>query len=160
MADLEKLLADGLLAGYAGKSTFEHVHRGPFEGEQSLLTPKGGVYIDQWFASLRGGGQELAQNEDGKATRLYAGGTISPGDLAKLGITEEQVSGQLKKAIKELGQKTRLREDCIPEADGDWQYSYRILDSVDQIDLTIGMEQIRFRGEVVFAHGFLLSPVK
>lgn len=161
MTKLKKLLADGLGAGYAGQSNFEHVRRGPFEGEQSLFSPEEEkVYLDQWFAKLRGGGQELVQNEDGKATRLYAGGTIDSEELSKLGITEEQVSEYHKKAIKELGQKTRLDEDCSPKPDGDWQYSYKIIKRLDEIDLTIGLESIFYKGQLVFAHGFMNSPVK
>ena len=161
MADAKKLLADGLSAGFAGHSTFETIQRGPFQGKQSLFTPGAGkVYLDQWFASLRGGGQELVQDGSELATRLYAGGTIDDEELTKLGITEDQVSEQLKKSISELGEKTRLGENCSPEPDGDWKYDYQILDTIPEIGLRIGLESIYYKGSLVFAHGFLQSPVK
>lgn len=160
MKSLNTLLAKGLAAGYAGKTKFEKVLRGTFEGEESELSSEEGVYLDQWFASLRGGGQELAENRDGKVTRLYAGGTIDPQELSKLGITQEQVSKQLKKAITQYGLKTRLDTDCLPDPDGDWRYTYKVIKKLNQINLTIGLETITYREHLVFAHGFLNSPIK
>jgi hypothetical protein len=105
ITETERLLAAGLSAGYAGKSGFERVRRGGFVGEQSFFTDgKGGIYVDQWFAHQRGGGQELAVLENGeKITRLYAGGTVGREELARIGITEGQLSAQLKKSLEEAG---------------------------------------------------------
>ncbi len=162
--ELDDLLAKGLGAGYAGKIIPETVKRGPFEGgKQSLFTSEtNGVYLDQWFAHQNGGGQELVQDKDGdRATRLYGGGNLAPEELAALGTNEEEVINYLIKKVGQLGNKTRLHENCFPEADGDWQYSYKILQpNVGGIPLTIGLESIDFKQTTVFAHGFILSPIK
>lgn len=158
MKKLNDLLARGLIAGYGDKSTFEKVNRGKFLGDQS--SAENGNYLDQWFAHLRGGGQELVTDGETSATRLYAGGTIDEEELTRLGTTKEAVSNYLKSSITRFGEKTRLDKDCVPDPDGDWQYSYRIIRSIEEIELTLGLESITFKGVLVFAHGFLLSPVK
>ena len=104
--------------------------------------------------------QELVAIGDDTATRLYAGGTIDQAELEKLGITEGQVSEQLKKAITEAGERTRLHEDYIPETNGDWSYQYRVLARVAELELTVGLEELSYKDSLTFAHYFLISPVR
>ncbi len=163
MEELDRLLAKGLGAGFAGETTPKTIQRGSFEGKQSTYpSPEKPFYLDEWFAHQNGGGQELVQDDEGKrATRVYAGGNLPPEELAELGTTEDEVSVYLVRKINGLGEKTRLRENCHPEPDGNWQYSYEILKpNVDGVALTIGLEKIAFKQTTVFAHGFLLSPVE
>lgn len=158
MSEIDKLLTDGLLRGYAGKTKFEEIRRGTFVGQQSALPD--GNYIDQWFARELGGGQELVQIPDGIGTRLYAGGHVPTEELEKLGITGEDVLKYHRNKLAQLGERTRLGEKCLPEPDGDWQYEYQILDNIPEIRLRIGLETIFYKGDLVFAHGFLQSPIK
>lgn len=165
--ELGQSLTEGLSAGYGGNTHREDSWMGPFRLESSehiVMNPETDEidrhYFDHWIANVTGGGQEIARTNDETATRLYAGGTIMPEELAKLGLTKKDVTGYLKRKIVELGQGTRLSQDAIPEPDGDWQYSYQVIRRLGEIDLTIGLESIAYKGQLVFAHGFLNSPVK
>lgn len=161
MNELENLLSQGLEAGYAGGTERSRVQRGPFEFEMSEFTSaEGEVYRDEWIADRTGGGQEVAEINGKKVTRLYAGGTISIERLNELGLTKKDVTGYLKRKIKELGPQTRLQEDCQPEPDGDWQYQYRRIDDLPEIPLAVRMETISFRGNLVFAHAFLHTTIE
>lgn len=157
----ERILSSGLKAGYAGGTERETVQRGPFQLEASqFTTPESGVYRDEWIANRTGGGQEIAQEGNETVTRLYAGGTIRLDQLAEMGLTKKDVTRYLKSKISELGEQTRLFADCNPDPDGDWQYSYKIMQNLEDIPLTVGMETIVFKGTLVFAHGFLQSPIE
>lgn len=160
MADAEHLLNTGLAEGFAKKTQFGKVQRGPFTFEQSThLSPEGGIYIDQWLAHKASGGQEIAQEGGQTVTRVYAGGTIKEEELRKLGLTRRVVIEELRKFILGSDGKTRQHEDYTAE-DGKWLYEYQVLKHIDDIPLTIGLEEIFFNRSRVFAHGFLLSPVE
>lgn len=159
---IEKLLSDGLSSGYAGKNWGKMI-RDIFPGESSHFdSPDGGVYHDEWFVGRHlGGGQELVKIGEERFTRLYAGGTPDPEILEKLGISTKDVGDYLIKKVKELGNKTRLFIDCIPEPEGDWQYSYRVLrHNQDDIPVTVSMEQIQYKRIPVHLHPFIISPIK
>lgn len=161
MKEIDKLFSKGLEQGYAGGTERQLVQRGPFTlGSSQFTVPNGGNYIDQWIADRVGGGQELAQVGNERSTRLYAGGTINIEGLHKLGLTKKDVTRKLKQFIKESEGRTRLMENYTPQSDGDWQYSYEIINSLKEIPLTVGMETIMFRNTLVFAHGFLHSPIE
>lgn len=158
---LGDVLSKGLEAGYGGSGERQVVQRGPFQVESTqFTTPDGGLYIDQWIAESNGGGQEIVQRGDKKSTRLHAGGVIELEELAKLGLTKKDVTGYLKRKIVELGEQTRLSADCKPEPDEDWQYTYQVVRHLDELNLTLGLESITYKGQLVFAHGFLNSPIK
>ncbi|MCL5125399.1 MAG: hypothetical protein M1511_13065 [Deltaproteobacteria bacterium] len=106
-----------------------------------------------------GGGQEVIEIDGKKFTRLYAGGTIALEELAELGLTKKDVIRYLKSKLKELGNRTRLLENCRVE-DGDWDYDYFLLDVDSDIPLTTAQEMIRFRGKRFFVHSFLLCPIE
>jgi len=127
--------------------------------EVNILLLKEG-FIDEWIVDRTGGGQEIAQTQEGKKTRLYAGGTIGIEELTELGLTKKDVTGKLKQFIQSSESKTRLLEDYLPEPDGDWQYSYNIIEKIEDVPLTIGMETIAYKGRMVFAHAFLNTPVE
>jgi hypothetical protein len=158
---LRRLLTEGLLKGYAGKSKFNTVERGPFHGEESLLETPNGVYLDQWFAHQRGGGQELVILETGEAmSRVYWGGTVDKEVLDELGITDEDVSAHLTGFITEAGNKTRLTQDYFPTPREDWNYRYRVLAGIKELQATLGLEELSFRDNLAFAHYIGISPVK
>lgn len=162
MSKSTELLTEGLSRGYAGKTEIEIVDRGGFKFKQSHYVdePTGEIYHDEWLAARTGGGQELAIAGEEKITRLYAGGVISPDRLKKLGITKKDVIGYLIKKVGELGNKTRLFEDCTPASDGDWQYVYKITDRIESVGLTRALETINYKRVQVFVHGFETCPIK
>ncbi len=160
ITEADKLLSEGLVAGYGNGTEIETVQRGPFELTASKYTsPDGGIYRDEWTDS---GGQEIVRTADGsETTRVYAGRVLDAEELAKLGLVPKDVTQKLKWWIKELGDRTRLDEVCHPAPDGDWGYSYDILKKdVDGIPLTISLETQSYRGTTVFAHAFAKSPIK
>lgn len=157
-----ELLTEGLSNGYAGKTEVETVDRGGFKFKRSRYADEATrkTYHDEWLSARTGGGQELASVGEEKVTRLYAGGVISPEQLEKLGITKKDVIGYLIKKVGELGNKTRLFEDCTPAPDGDWQYVYKITDRIESVELTRALEAINYKGIQVFVHGFEICPIK
>lgn len=164
--EVDQLLTEGLAEGYAGGTSRNRVWRAGFQfksSEHVVTDGKGGVsgaYIDEWRANRTGGGQEVARIGDTETTRLYAGGVIDLEALDTLGLKKEDVTGYLKGKIIELGDQTRLQEDCMPDPDGNWQYAYKVMQHLEEIPLTVGTETIDYRGSLVFAHGFLLSPIE
>ncbi|MBI2310579.1 hypothetical protein HYU90_02010 [Candidatus Collierbacteria bacterium] len=162
MSKETELLTEGLSKGYAGKTKIETVVRGGFKFKQSRYVDEstGGIYHDEWLSARTGGGQELAVIGEEKVTRLYAGGVISPDQLEKLGITKKDVIGYLIRKVGELGNKTRLFEDCTPAPDGDWQYVYKVTDKIESVGLTRALETINYKGVQVFVHGFEICPIR
>lgn len=158
---INKLLTDGLAEGYAGTKKPEKIQRAGFNGDANDFTsPDGGHYHDQWFAHDNGGGQELVETGDEKATRLYGGGVIPAEELQKLGLTTKDVISRLITGVRKLKGKTRLHEPCFLELPDGWKYDYEILKKSDEVPLTIGYESISYNGREVFAHGHMISPVK
>ncbi|MDO8452751.1 MAG: hypothetical protein Q7S79_03280, partial [bacterium] len=142
--DFQKALTDGLLTGYAGK-TSKPVTRGDvFSGDVSHIElPGGGIYHDEWFVETHlGGGQELVEINGIRYTRLYGGGTPDPSVLAELGLEIKDVGKYLVTKIIELGDKTRLLQNCNPEPDGDWQYKYVITSTNPEIEVITATESI------------------
>jgi len=159
---IKQALTDGLLKGYAGSGTIEPINRADFIGKscRQILTDNS-IYNDEWFVPTHlGGGQELVKTDEGSFTRLYAGGSPSQEFLNKLGITVQDVEGYLIRKVSELGGKTRLDEDCVPDADGDWKYEYKIWETDPNIPITVAVESILFKGIRVHIHPFILSPVE
>ena len=157
----EKVLTKGLQAGFAGKSTVRTVSRGAFGTSSADVTlPQSSEhYSDQWIVRRVGGGQEIAGSGDETVTRVYAGGIIAPEKLRALGVNEPQVLAYLKKQLSALSGKTRLHEDVLPPADGDWQYRYAISHTYPDIPLSVGVETIAYKGVDVFVDVFLNAPV-
>ena len=161
MTEADRVLSVGLVTGYGGGTDIKKgVKRGAFEVTVSAYaSPQGDDYQDEWTGS---GGQEIARAKDGsESTRVYAGQVLKSEKLAELGLTSKDVIKKLKLWIVILGEATRLDKTCHPEPDGDWTYSYDILEKdTDGIPLTIAKELIRYQGVVVFKHGFMKSPIK
>ena len=159
---VKQALTDGLLAGYAGSGTIEEVNRAGFIGKSShQVLSDNSIYHDEWFVPTHlGGGQELVNTSEGSFTRLYAGGSPSQEFLSKLGTTAREVETYLIKKVSELGSKTRLDEDCVPDPDGDWRYEYKIRETDPNIPITVAVESILFKGIRVHIHPFILSPVE
>ncbi len=158
---ISKALTEGLVGGYAGKGKISNVERASFLGKASHaeLTP-GVVYHDEWFVPNHlGGGQELVKVGADMFTRLYGGGTPSPEILTALGITAEEVGGYLKRKIVELGDRTRLFDECRPGPDGEWQYVYEILMRDPNIPVVVSAESITYKETRVHLHPFILSPL-
>ena len=155
----EQILTKGLLAGFAEGKILK-TDRGGFSVKSSHFVENGAIYHDEWIAGQLGGGQELVEVGGERFTRLYAGGVIKSEELLELGISEKQVAAYLISKLKELGDQTRLFVACLPEPDGDWEYSYMPKGVVQSIRLHQGLERIDYKNKMVFAHAFLLSPIK
>ena len=156
----KKILAKGLLEGYVGKSIRGANLRAGFELQTSDYEGPGGKYHDEWMADYNGGGQELTITPSGKrATRVYAGGTLSKEQLKKLGLTKKDVIGKLVYFVNKLGDKTRLDENA-QAIEGDWAYTYQVLRSVQEIPLDLGSEEIKYKDSLVFVHFHILSPIR
>jgi len=154
------VLTEGLQEGFAGKTEIQPSERGGFSIKVShIVDAEGNIYHDEWSAERAGGGQELIEVDSKQFTRVYAGGTIPLDKLEELGTTKKEVIKYLKKQITENGSKTRLYSDFDPEPEGDWRYSYKIIDSEEKIPLTTGKESIYFKEKLVFVHDFIISPV-
>jgi len=158
--ETKDILAKGLGEGYVGKSVRGQVDRAGFILETSDYNGPEGRYHDEWAAHQNGCGQELTETPDGKkATRVYGGGTPSDEELAVFGINGKEVIGKLFFFVNQLGDKTRLDTD-IESVDGDWSYSYKIMKSVNEIPLSVGDEEIKYKGNLVFIHFHINSPVR
>lgn len=153
------MLSKGLTEGFKGAIVSETVNRGGFTLKSSHLGKDGEKYHDEYIPARTTGGQEIAESGDEKYTRVYAGGVIANEELKKLGIKGEDVISYLIKKVVELGEKTRLFEDCIARPDGDWQYEYWVTDKFEQVDLVRSLEVISYRGVRVFIHGFEICRV-
>ncbi len=161
MKKVENALTQGLMEGYAGKEV-KPIIRAGFQGKASHVElPNGDVYHDEWFTpNFSGGGQELIRIGEEQFTRLYAGGTPEPAVLETMGLTPKDVSRYLKRKITELGDKTRLFEDCSPEPDDEWQYGYKVTGNDQATKVTTGMESITYQGATVHIHAFILCPLR
>lgn len=155
----DKLLTKGLKEGFAGGTKMQNVKRECFNLKSSHFENKDSVYHDEWFAERAGGGQEIVKVKDTTFTRVYAGGTIPLEELKKLGISKGDVMVFLKKQITENGEKIRLYTNFEPEPEENWQYSYEVLDADKEIPLTVGKEVIKYKGQIVFIHDFIISSV-
>ncbi len=159
--EIDSTLTEGLLKGYAG-SEITDIQRSGIKGKAShIQLDLRRIYDDQWFVGSHiGGGQELIEVEGARFTRLYAGGTPEPEKLKELGLTPKEVSRYLKTMIAKLGMQTRLFTECNPDADGDWQYSYKINGNYDEVPLTTAVESIAYQGKIVHVHTFMLCAIK
>lgn len=157
--EIKKILGTGLSGGY-GSSNYGKTTRAGFALDSSDYSGPEGRYHDEWAAVQNGGGQELVEITGGeKATRVYAGGSLAPELLQKLGLTEADVSEKLTFFLRKLGDKTRLDED-VELVEGRWKYSYKIMKSVKEIPVIVGEEEIRFGDSLVFIHYLIYSPVR
>lgn len=153
---IAQALTAGLLAGYGGQSKFSTVNRASFELKSSHFENKDIVYHDEW---TNGGGQEIVGVDGDLFTRVYAGGVVDPEILQKLNITHQDVIANLISRIQQLGDKTRLFDDCQTGNLNGWGYEYKMLDHGNQIPVTTGKEIIKYHGQTVFIHVFILSPI-
>ncbi len=160
MKKAAELLAKGLSQTLGGHTTVEQTARGGFALQQSHFENDKETYHDEWIQARTTGGQELAQVGDELYTRLYAGGVITPEQLKPLGITEKDVVGYVFQTVAALGDRTRLFADCTPPPDGDWQYTYKVTDTIASIELTRSLETFTYKGVPVFIHTFDICPVK
>jgi hypothetical protein len=160
MIQFPKILSQGLLSGFAGKAEIEAVKRHLFDLQSSHYQNENGVYHDEWAADRVGGGQELVKTDQGRFTRVYAGGTIPEEALLALGISKEEVMRFLIASLQKQIDQTRQETDCLPEAEGDWQYQYHVLERNFVIPYTLGKEEIFYQKHVVFVHLFISCPVE
>jgi hypothetical protein len=156
---IKTLLARGLERGFAGETITGMAKRGGFNLKSSHFENDSGTYHDEWYTNRTGGGQEIVKTGNQTFTRVYAGGTIPLEKLQQLGISEKDVMGFLKKQILINGEKIRLNTNFRPKVNGDWQYSYQVLDTSKEIPLTFGKEIIKYKGHLVFVHDFIISPI-
>jgi len=157
---IDKAITRGLLAGYGGKTKFVSIQRGTFELKSSRFADDGIEYIDQWLPEDTGGGQELVRAGGEKFTRLYAGGLVKPERLKELGITGKDVIQFLIKQISFLGEKTRLFADCHPDTQDNWKYDYQLVESENEVGVSVGKETIKYKNNLVFVYYLLLGEVR
>lgn len=158
--EIKSILSKGLGEGYVGKSLRGQTDRAGFKLETSDYNGSEGKYHDEWAAHQNGGGQELAEDINGeKATRVYAGGTLDEEKLKGFELTGKDVIGKLIFFVNKSEGKTRLDED-VELADGDWTYKYKVMKSVKEIPVDVAEEDILFKGNLVFVHFHINSPVK
>lgn len=150
--------AKGLVAGFAGKSTFEKIQHGKFPMVSSSFTADDISYIDQWFPGHMGGGQEVLAVDGKRYTRVYAGGIVEDKVLSGLGVTKDDVMAFLKKSLQTLGAKTRFDEQAHYE-DGQWHYQYIVIDRDATTGVITGKEIISYKNTSVFVHLFIISSV-
>jgi len=156
---VDKLFSKGLQQGFAGGTVMSDVKRAEFNFKSSHFEEDGNIYHDEWFADRAGAGQEVVKVGDVVYSRVYAGGTLPVEELQKIGTDKGQIMTFLKKQMLENGEKIRLHTNFNSEADGDWQYSYKVTETNSQIHLTMGKEVITFKGNLVFEHDFIICPV-
>lgn len=159
ITNAEKILVKGLQAGYAAGEMPHTVSRGNFIGKESTTSFPDADYNDQWFFKRTGGGQDIARAGDEMSTRVFAGGIVTPAKLRTLNITEDQVLAYHKQKLSALADRTRLHENVHPDPDGDWQYHYSIIHDYPDVPLTVGVETITYKGQDVFVHVFLNTPI-
>lgn len=160
-AEMKKILGTGLSGGY-GSSNYGKGERAGFPLDVNDYSGPEGRYHDEWAAHQNGGGQELAEDPSGeKATRVYAGGSLDPEGLKKLGLTEDELSTELKYFLKTLGSTSRFDEEVTLEH-GKFKYTYKVIKEVEEIPVIVGEEEIRYGDEnaLVFVHYHINSPVK
>lgn len=153
---IKKALTTGLLASYAGKTQFSSINRGSFSLKSSHYQDEEIIYHDEW---ANNGGQELVEIGGEQFTRVYAGGVVNPEALKTLGINEADVISNLKNRLTQIGDQTRLFSDFKAENNHGWDYEYKIIDSDEQLFITVGKEIISYKNHLVFIHIFVLSPV-
>lgn len=159
--EIKRILGTGLAGGY-GSSNYSAGERAGFSIDINHYSGSEGRYHDEWAAHQNGGGQELAEDPSGeKATRVYAGGSLDPEGLKKIGLTEDQVSSELKYFLKTLGSTTRF-ELPVELQHGDFRYTYKVIKDVNEIPVVVGEEEIRYgeKNALVFVHYHISSPVK
>ena len=156
--EIKKILNTGLSGGY-GSSNYGKTTRAGFDLVLSDYSGPEGRYHDEWVAHQNGGGQELIEVNGEKATRVYAGGSLDPKALKKLGLTDDDVSKKLRFFLEKLRDKTRLDEDT-ELTKGKWNYSYKVIKNVKEIPVIVGEEEIRYNKSLVFVHFLVNSPVR
>lgn len=153
----KKVLGKGL-ASFSADS-YTKTDRAGFTVEASDVRNKDGIYHDEWAAHQNGGGQELVETYGGKKwTRVYAGGSPSSKQLAKIGISETVVSDKIKYFLGKVSQDSRFDED-IKVADGDWEYVYTVMENIKDVPVVVGKEEIKYNKNTVFVHFIINSPV-
>lgn len=157
---LQSFLSLGLLKGFAGETKFGVIKRANFSLQSSHLEMDGKIYHDEWAADRTGGGQELVKVDGETYTRVYAGGTISLVALKQLGITKKDILKFLITSLNTAGAQTRLHENFGPILEGDWSYRYAVIEQNDSIPMTTGREDIRYKGNIVFTHVFIMCPIE
>ncbi|MFC1710347.1 hypothetical protein ACFL0F_01630 [Patescibacteria group bacterium] len=159
--EYEEVLTKGLQEGFAGETNRGKVDRGGFILEVSHYeTDNGDIYHDEWIADRIGTGHEIVRVDGKIYTRVYGGGTVSEEKLKSLGLVKKDVIKFLKKQILENREEIRLHNDFLPEADGDWKYEYEVVDREDDIPVLASKESIYYKGDLVFVHDFVLTPVE
>ena len=52
------------------------------------------------------------------------------------------------------------RSPIAESTEGNWSYSYKILKSVQEIPVDVAEEEIKYKGNLVFIHFHINSPVR
>jgi len=61
--------------------------------------------------------------------------------------------------LKNLRDKTRLDKEA-ELIEGEWKYTYKILEEIKEIPVITGIEKITHKGKLVFVHFIINSPIR
>ncbi len=78
--------------------------------------------------------------------------------MEELGVSQEALERYLDLKAEELGNRTMLLDNCEPDSDGDWKYSYAA-DRVNE-DAAFGTITVTFKGQVIFSHYLTVRKVQ
>lgn len=160
MNSLLDLLHKGLTQEFSGGGTTEElIISGRAVKVTIIQFPDGTIYRDQFFTN-GGGGFETFINKDGKGViRKYAGNSSSSERLTELGLTEKEIMDFLAKVILNNALSTRLDSD-VAFIEGDFRYNYSVTNIIDDPFLIIGIEEIFYKGKLVFVHTINIAELK
>lgn len=156
-----KALSTGLQVSFSGTSIQDTIERGSFTFQTRHVELGGFTYHDEYTGRIRASGQEVIRIGEIVYSRAYSGGTLKEEELEARGINEQEVIGHLVKIILAYSDRTRLDTDfAFSEEGSDWDYSYIVTERDESFGLIKATEIIKYKGEIVFRHDFMISPIE
>jgi hypothetical protein len=156
---LHEALTQGLQKGYGDDADFSDVAEDGLAFKTVEKQFPGITYKDR-YADLRPTfGQEIVSDGDQTMFRVYVGKSVPAQRLEELGLHENDIIRFLKQIILEHGDKIRMY-DPYKFVEGEWEYSYTIIDRDDVIGLVTGKEIIKFKDNTVFGHNFFVPIIE
>lgn len=117
---------------------------------------EGNTYTDIWIAGGRvTAGREIAMINGKTYTRSYEGGHM---DLKN----NTEITGEM--VLEFLGEMLQLKESrwnkSLRFEKGDWTYNYQVIGTHSVVPITTGVEEISYKGKVVFVHNLSICPLE
>ncbi|MEP7104152.1 MAG: DUF5680 domain-containing protein [Candidatus Dojkabacteria bacterium] len=157
----KELLGKGLAFGSFSTGTDIHkVTRAGIEIISSDYSNHIGHYNDQFPLARLTAGQEIVHLNNGiKLSRVYAGGSLKDGELAELGITQDDIIKFLIEIITDHYEAIRLEND-FTWTKGNLKYEYKVTGKSEIIPVTSSLETIYFNDVPVFQHYIIICPIE